>query len=67
MYFSDRRAHTIPLFVRSGVLHLNMLYFKYSDIIVHVVHDISNNRAPSEISELFVRSHYSRFSAAGNF
>ena len=69
MYFSDRRAHAIPLFVRSSVLPLNMLYFKYSAILMH---DISNNRAPSKISELFVRSnmihsHYTRFSAAGNF
>ena len=36
------------------------------------MHDISNNRAPFIISELFVRSnmipsHYTRFSAAGNF
>ena len=36
------------------------------------MHDISNNRAPSKISELFVRSnmihsHYTRFSAPGNF
>ena len=28
MYFSDRRIHAIPLFVRFGVLPLNMLYFK---------------------------------------
>ena len=28
MYFSDRRAHAIPMFVRSGVLLLNLLYFK---------------------------------------
>ena len=37
-----------------------------------LMHDISNNRASSKISELFVRSnmihsHYTRFSAAGNF
>ena len=69
MCFSDTRAHTIPLFVRSGVLPLNMLYFKYSAILMH---DISNNRARSKISELFVRfnmihSHYTRFSLAGNF
>ena len=69
MYFSDSRAHAIPLFVRSGVLPLNMLYFKYSAILMH---DISNNQAPSKISELFVRSnmihsHYTRFSAAGHF
>ena len=36
------------------------------------MHDISNNRARSKISELFVRSnvihsYYTRFSAAGNF
>ena len=69
MYFSDRRAHAIPLFVRSSVLPLNMLYFKYSAILMH---DITNNRAPSKISEFFVRSnmihsHYTRFSTAGNF
>ena len=69
MYFSDRRAQAIPLFVRSGVLPLNMLYFKYSAILMH---DISNKWAPSRISELFVRSnmihsHYARFSAASNF
>ena len=68
MHCSDSRANIIPLFVRSGVLPLNMLYFKYSAILMH---DISNNRAPSKISELFVRSnmihsHYTRFSAAGN-
>ena len=69
MCSSDWRAHAIPMFVRSGVLPLNMLYFKYSAILMH---DISNNRAPSKISELFVRSnmihsYYTRFSAAGNF
>ena len=71
MYFSDSRAHAIPLFVRSGVLPLNMLYFKYSAILMH---DISYNRAPSKISELFVRSNMIHFhlirdflSAAGNF
>ena len=69
MYFSDRRAHAIPMFVRSAVLPLNMLYFKYSATLLH---DISNIRAPSKISELFARSnmihsHYTRFSAAVNF
>ena len=66
---TDSRAHAIHLFVRSGVLPLNMLYFKYSAILMH---DITNNRAPSKISEFFVRSnmihsHYTRFSTAGNF
>ena len=53
MCSSDWRVHAIPLFVRSGVLPLNMLYFKYSATLMH---DIFNNRAPSKISELFVRS-----------
>ena len=58
------------MFVRSGVLPLNMLYFRYSAILI--MHDISNNRARPKISELFVRSnmihsHYTKFSAAGNF
>ena len=69
MYFSDSRTHVIPLFVRSGVLPVNMLYFKYA---ANLMHDITNNRATSRISELFIRSdqihsHYTRFSAAGNF
>ena len=69
MYFSDSRSHAIPLFVRSGVLPLNMLYFKYSAILMH---DISHKRAPSRISESFfpsniIHSHYTRFSSAGNF
>ena len=69
MYFSDRRAQVIPLFVRSGVLPLNMLYFKYLAILKH---NISNNWFPSKISELFIcsnmiHSHYTRLSAVGNF
>ena len=67
LFWQENSRHS---FVRQfGVLPLNMLYFKYSAILMH---DISNNRAPSKISELFVRSnmihsHYTRFSASGNF
>ena len=69
MYFSDSRAHAIPLFVRSGVLPVNVLYFKYT---AKLMHDITNNHAPSRISKSFIRSdqihsHYTRFTAAGNF
>ena len=59
----------MPYLCSSGlVFYLNMLYFEYSAILMH---DISNNRAPSKISELFVRSniihsHYTRFCAKGN-
>ena len=56
-------------FVGSGVFPLNMLYLKYSAILMH---DISKNWAPFKIFELFSRScqihsHYTRFSAADNF
>ena len=69
MYFSDNRAHAISLFVKSGVLPVNMLYFEYT---ANLMHDITNNCAPSKISELFIRSdqihsHYTGFSAADNF
>ena len=66
MYFSDRRIHAIPLFVSFGVLPLSMLYFKYSAILIH---DISNNRAPSKffVRSNTIHSHYTRFSASGNF
>ena len=56
-------------FVRQVWCFASEYAVKYSAILMH---DISNNRAPSQISELFVRSnmihsHYTRFSAAGNF
>ena len=44
MYFFDSRAHAIPLSVRSGVLPVNMLHFKYT---ANLMHEITNNRAPS--------------------
>ena len=71
MCFSDNRAHVIPpVFLRSGALPLNMVYFKYTAILMY---DITNDGSPSRISELFTRSnrihsHYIIFSsAAGNF
>ena len=69
MYFSDSRTHAIPLFLSSGLLPLNMLYFKH---IATLMHDIFSHCAPPKISELFTRSdqihsHYIRFSVLGNF
>ena len=69
IYFSDRRAHAILLFLRSGVLPMNMLYFEYT---ANLMHDITNNRASFRISELFIFSdqinfHYTSFSAESNF
>ena len=64
IYFSDSRTHEIPLFVSSGILPLNMLYFKHMAMLTH---DIFNHCAPPKISEMFTSSHYTRFSASGNF
>ena len=38
MYFSDSRAHAIPLFFRSGAVPLNLLYFKYSAILMYDIY-----------------------------
>ena len=69
IYFSDCRAHAIPLFVSASILPLNLLFFKYMAILMH---DVANHCAPSKITDLFIRSdfihsHYTRFSAVGNF
>ena len=68
IYFSDCRAHAIPLFLSSSILPLNLLFFKYMAILMH---DVANHCAPSKITDLFIHSdlihsHYTRFSAAGN-
>ena len=41
------------MFVRSGVLPVNMLYFKYT---ANPMRDITTNRTPFGISESFIRS-----------
>ena len=38
MYFFYSRAHAIPLVFRSGVVPLNMLYFKYSAILMYDIY-----------------------------
>ena len=38
MYLSHGRAHAIPLFFRSVVVPLNMLYFKYSAILMYDIY-----------------------------
>lgn len=57
MYFSDSRAHAIPLFVSSGILPLNLHtlnYFKSSAILMD---DVTNHCDPPNISELFIGPH----------
>lgn len=69
MYFSDYTSHSAPLFSRSGILPIKMLYFK---LVASLLHDIKNRCAPPNISELFthseqVHSYSTRFSVAGSF
>ena len=53
IYFSDSKNHAIPLFVSSGLLPLNIIYFKH---IATLMHDIFSHCAHLKISELFTRS-----------
>ena len=69
IYFSECRAHAIPLFLSSSILPLHLLFFKYIAILMH---DVANHCAPSKITDLFIRSdfihsYYTRFSAVDNF
>ena len=69
IHFKPFRFHAVPLFKLSYVLPLNFLYFK---TICLIMHDVSNNVTPPNVSSLFtysskVHHHNTRFSAAGNF
>ena len=69
MYCSDYTSHSTPLFACSGILLIKMLYFK---LVAYLLHDIENQCAPPNISELFthseqVHSYSTRFSVAGSF
>ena len=69
IHFKPFRFHAVPLFKLSNVLPLNFLYFK---TICLIMHDVSNNVTPPNVSKLFtysskVHHHNTRFSAAGNF
>jgi hypothetical protein len=46
MSFMSYRAHTIPAFVSSKIIPLNMLYFKSVMILMH---GVFNNNAPKNI------------------
>ena len=50
LYFKDNRVHSIPLFISSNTLPINMLYIRES---ANLLHDISNEVAPIALQELF--------------
>ena len=69
MYFGDYRSHAIPFFVSSRFLPLDMLYFKSVAILMH---DITNNLSPPNISNLFtyqanIHSYETRSSSRGDY
>ena len=68
IHFKPFRFHAVPVFKLSNVLPLNFLYFKTLCLIMH---DVSNNVTPPNVSKLFtysskVHHHNTLFSAAGN-
>ena len=62
-------SHAIPLFNHYNILPLNFQYYKS---VCTILHDVSNNSLPANISNLFlyptqVHSYNTRFSATGSF
>ena len=69
MNFGQYTSHAIPFFISANVLPVNMLYFKSVSMLMH---DIYNNKAPANISNLFtsvsdVNKYNTRFSSTSNF
>ena len=53
MYFSEPRAHAVPLFISSKILPLQMLY---AEKVSSIVFDVSCMNAPSNICDLFTKA-----------
>ena len=53
MYFSEPRAHAVPLFTSSKILPLNMLYV---ETVSSIMFDVSCLTVPTNISNLFIRA-----------
>ena len=50
IYFSNYQDSAFPLFIESGIPPLNNMYFLS---IANLMHDITNNRTPANLSNLF--------------
>ena len=50
MHFGSYRDHAIPLFIESGILPINFLYFHN---VACIMHDVMNNKSPVNITTLF--------------
>ena len=66
IHFSPYRSHAIPLFNQYNILQLN---FQYCKSVCTIMHDVSNNSLPANISNLYltqVHSFNTRFSENGS-
>ena len=68
LYFSELRAHALPLFISSKILPLQMLY---AEKVSSIMFDVSCMNAPSNICDFFTKAnweckHETRFSSCGN-
>jgi len=52
IYFSNNSEHAIPLFLRSNILPIDMLYYKSVGVLKH---DIDHDLAPQNLKNLFTR------------
>ena len=69
VYFSEPRAHAVPLFISSKILPLQMLY---AEKVSSIMFDVSCMNAPSNICDFFTKAnskhkHETRFSSSGNY
>ena len=69
MYFSEPRAHAVPLFISSKTLLLQMLY---AEKVSSIMFDVSCMNAPSNICDFLTKAnskhkHETRFSSSGNY
>ena len=53
IFFSERRAHAIPLFLDTSVLPVHFLSY---EAVCCLMHDVSNQIAPSNILDLFTKT-----------
>ena len=54
MLFCDYKIHVVPFFISSTLLPLDHFYFTSVAILMH---DVSNNTSPPQISNLFNYKH----------
>ena len=54
MFFGDYRAHAVPFFTSSSLLPVDLLYFKSVAVLMH---DVSNNTSPPQISTNIIFIH----------